>query len=133
MNHEFQNCIGANIRSLSRVVDNYYRSCLRAFDITENQMTILFTLSKMGKIEQGKVGDSLALERSTVSRNIKLLEKKEFITRTSSYRPEIELSTKGQKLVVALIPEWKKVMDDLTNKIGTESVSMIQELERKLR
>ncbi len=132
MKYEFQNCIGANIRSLSRVVDNYYRSCLATFDITENQMTILFLLSKTGIIEQGKVGSNLALERSTVSRNIKLLEKKELLIRTTAYRPEIELSKKGKKLVVALIPGWEKVMDELTNKIGSDSIFLIQELENKL-
>jgi len=132
MKHEFQNCIGANIRSLSRVVDKYYRSCLATFDITENQMTILFTLNKMGEIEQGKIGNTLALEKSTVSRNIKLLEKKGLIDRTTAYRPEIKLSKKGQKLVIELIPGWEKVMDELTDKIGAESISLIQELEKKL-
>ena len=133
MKYELQNCIGANIRSLSRVVDNYYRSCLSSFDITENQMTILFTLSKMGKVEQGRVGDELVLERSTVSRNIKLLEKKGLLTRTAVYRPEIELSKKGQELVLALIPGWEKVMEELSNKIGADTVSQIQELEKKLK
>lgn len=95
-------------------------------------MTILFTLNKMGEIEQGKIGNTLALEKSTVSRNIKLLEKKGLIDRTTAYRPEVKLSKKGQKLVVALIPGWEKVMDELTNKIGTGSILLIQELEKKL-
>jgi len=133
MKHEVQNCIGANIRSLSRVVDNYYRSCLEGIDITENQMTILFALNKMGKIEQGKIGEELVLERSTVSRNIKLLEKKELLTRTSAYRPEIEISEKGKNLVLELLPRWNKVMDELTNKIGADSILLIQDLERKLK
>ena len=133
MKHELQNCIGANIRSLSRVVDGYYRTCLEGFDITEKQMTILFTLSKMGKIEQGKIGEALVLERSTVSRNIKLLETKELLTRTTEYRPEIEISEKGKSLVAALLPHWNKVMDELTDKIGADSILLIQELERKLK
>ena len=133
MKHELQNCIGANIRSLSRVVDGYYRTCLEGFDITENQMTILFTLSKMGKIEQGKIGEALVLERSTVSRNIKLLETKELLTRTTEYRPEIEISEKGKTLVADLLPHWNKVMDELKDKIGADSILLIQELERKLK
>ena len=133
MKYELQECIGANIRSLSRVIDGYYRSCLKDFNITENQMTILFTLSKVGKIEQGKIGEALVLERSTVSRNIKLLEKKGYLTRTTDYRPEIELSKNGQELVIDLLPHWEKVMDTLTNLIGTESILQIQELERKLK
>ncbi len=96
-------------------------------------MTILFTLSKMGKIEQGKIGEKLSLERSTVSRNIKLLEKKELLTRTTDYRPEIEISKKGNGLVLELLPHWEKAMDKLTDLVGTDTIDVIQELERKLK
>ena len=133
MKYEVQQCIGANIRSLSRVVDGYYRSCLEGFEITENQMTILFTLSEMGKIDQGKIGEVLSLERSTVSRNIKLLEKKELLTRTNDYRPQIEISKKGKDLVLELLPGWEIVMDKLTDLVGTDTILLIQELERKLK
>jgi len=133
MKYEVQECIGARIRSLSRVVDGYYRSCLGDFDITENQMTILFTLSKLGKVEQGKIGEALVLERSTVSRNIKLLEKKQLVTRTTDYRPEVELSEKGDDLVTELLPRWENVMDQLMGKIGKQNISYLEKIEQKLK
>lgn len=133
MKYEFQNCIGANVRRLSRVIDGYYRSCLDGLDITENQMTILFTLSKTGLIEQGRIGEELCLERSTVSRNIKLLEKKGFISRTDAYRPEIEISQAGTEFVEMLVPLWEQVMDELVAKLGADTISKIQNLEGKLK
>ena len=96
-------------------------------------MTILFALREMGKMEQGKIGHILALERSTVSRNIKLLEKQNLLIRTSDYRPEIELSTEGNKLVKTLIPLWEQTMDILTEKLGNEGLKYLNALENKIK
>ena len=96
-------------------------------------MTILFAMHELGKVEQGKVGEILSLERSTVSRNIKLLEKQELVNRSSDYRPEIELSTKGQKLVAELIPHWEKATDILAGLLQEEGLSALMEMEKRLK
>jgi DNA-binding MarR family transcriptional regulator len=94
MTYNVEQCIGNRLRCLSRIVDKDFRSSLKVFDITESQLSILFALTKLGKIEQGKIGEALVLERSTVSRNVKILERRGIITKSSDYRPEIELTTK---------------------------------------
>lgn len=132
MKYSLQHCIGSRIRRLSRITDKYFRKLLSDFDITENQMTILFALSEMGKVEQGKIGQALALERSTVSRNIKLLEKQGLLRRTSDYRPEIELSIKGDQLVQTLIPLWEQTMDILIDKLGDDGLKYLKALENKM-
>lgn len=132
MKYELNNCIGLRLRKLSRIVDGYYRKNLIDYEITENQLTILFLLSEMKKVEQGRIGKVLKLERSTVSRNIKLLEKKGLIKRTPEYKPEIELTTKGRKLAIELIPLWEKTMDELIAKLGDNGLQIIKKLEMKL-
>ena len=91
MKFDYEDCIGARVRQLSRIIDNHFRVHLKEIGITENQMTILFALKKMGLIDQGSIGIQLSLERSTISRSIKLLENKGYVKRTDAYRPEIEL------------------------------------------
>jgi len=132
MKYELNNCIGLRLRRLSRIVDGYYRKNLIDYDITENQLTILFLLSEIKKVEQGRIGKVLKLERSTVSRNIKLLEKKGLIKRTPEYKPEIELTTKGKNIALELIPRWEKTMDELTAKLGDNGIQIINKLELKL-
>ncbi len=132
MKYEIQQCIGARLRRLSRIVDSYYRKRLADFEITEKQMTILFALSKMGRVEQGQIGRLLVLEKSTVSRNVKLLEKQGLIQRTDQYRPVIELTQKGRDLVQNLLPIWEKTMDELVAKLGDDGMKMIEALEKKL-
>ena len=132
MKYELNNCIGLRLRRLSRIVDGYYRKNLIDYEITENQLTILFLLSEMKKVVQGRIGKVLKLERSTVSRNIKLLEKKGLIKRTPEYKPEIELTTKGKNIALELIPRWEKTMDELTAKLGDNGIQIINKLELKL-
>ncbi len=132
MKYKLNNCIGLRLRRLSRIVDGYYRKNLIDYDITEKQLAILFLLSEMKKVEQGKIGKVLILERSTVSRNIKLLKEKRFIKRTPDYKPEIELTIKGKNLVLKLLPLWEKTMDELITKLGNNGLQLIKELEMKL-
>ena len=89
MKYELNNCIGLRLRRLSRIVDGFYRKNLIDYEITENQLTILFLLGEMKKVEQGRIGKVLKLERSTVSRNIKLLKEKRLIRISTEYKPEI--------------------------------------------
>lgn len=129
MKYELNNCIGLRLRRLSRIVDGYYRKNLIDYEITENQLTILFLLGEMKKVEQGRIGKVLKLERSTVSRNVKLLEKKGLIRRSPEYKPEIELTTKGKNLALELIPLWEKTMDELIANLGDNGMQIIKKLE----
>ena len=133
MKYQLEQCIGSRLRRLSRIADGEIRKVLGEHNITENQMTILFTLHELGKVEQGKIGEVQCLERSTVSRNIKLLEKQNLLYRTAKYRPEVELTAEGMELVKVLIPKWEKAMDVLVSKLQDEGLSNLQELEARMR
>ncbi len=133
MKFEINQCIASRLRRLSRIADSYLRKQLEGFDITENQMNILFILYKLGRVEQGVIGKKLVLERSTVSRGVKLLEKQEYVKRTSDYRPDIELTSKGKVLVEKLIPLWEKFMDEICSKMGDKGIEQIEKLESLIK
>lgn len=95
-------------------------------------MTILFTLHELGRVEQGKVGEVLCLERSTVSRNIKLLEKLNLVLRTTDYRPQVELTTKGMDMVKTIVPEWEKAMDMFMDNLEDDGIDSLKKLEDRM-
>ena len=132
MKYKLDQCVGNKLRRLSRIVDNQFRSNLKDFNITENQMTLLFLLHSMGTVDQGVIGKQLFLERSSVSRNVNLLERNGYVTKNAEYRPQISLTQEGSALVGRLIPLWENIMDDIVSEIGTEGVEMINDLEKKL-
>ncbi len=133
MKFDLDFCIGNRLRCLSRIVDNEFRSKLKQFEITENQLSILFVLSKLGDAEQGKIGEILFLERSTVSRNVKLLEKRQIVTKTTDYHPVISLSEKGTDLLEQIVPVWESIMDKLVEKLDDEGLQDLVSLEERLK
>jgi len=133
MKYKLNECIGSRLRRLSRVVDGYYRKHFAGQNLTENQLTILFTLYETGSIQQGSLGKILALERSTISRNIRLLENSKLIRKTDDYRPEVELSMKGKNLAERIFPIWEHTMNELIGKIGEDGLQMISKLENKFK
>ena len=132
MKYELEHCIGNKLRRLSRIVDGYFRSSLQGFNITENQLTLLFVLHSSGKVDQGFLGKKLVLERSSISRNINVLVKNGYVEKSLEYRPEVALTKKGKDLVKQLIPLWEEVMDNIILKIGEDGIQMINNLEKKL-
>lgn len=132
MNYELQECIGFRLRKLSRVVDNVYRSKLKPFGISENQLTILFTIHQVRSIEQGKLGEILALERSSISRSIGLMVKNGWVKRSSNYRPALELTPRGKEFVKVLIPVWEETMDELNSRFSPKVFDWVAKLENKV-
>jgi len=131
--YKLEHCIGNKLRRLSRIVDGQYRTALKEFGITENQMTLLFVLYSTGQIEQGLLGKKLILERSSISRNINVLIKNGYIDKSADYHPEVYLTAKGDVLVKRLIPIWERLMDGVIDKIGNDGVEMINLLEQNIR
>ncbi|AUP78624.1 MarR family winged helix-turn-helix transcriptional regulator [Flavivirga eckloniae] len=132
MDFELQQCVGARLRRLSRQTDHLFRKCLKGYDISENQMTLLFALHVSGKIEQGLLGKELVIDKSSMSRNMSLLSKKGYIIKSNDYHPQVELSKKGEDIVLKLIPLWKQTMDTIYEKLGDEGMEMIENIESKL-
>ena len=132
MKYRLDHCVGNKLRRLSRIVDNQFRSSLKEFNITENQMTLLFLLHTTGTVDQGFIGKKLFLERSSVSRNVNVLQKSGYVTKNAAYRPQISLTQEGATLVGQLIPLWENIMDSIVAEIGEDGVEMINDLEKKL-
>jgi DNA-binding MarR family transcriptional regulator len=86
----------------------------------------------MGTVDQGVIGKKLFLERSSVSRNVNVLERNGYVTKNAAYRPQIALTQEGTVLVEQLIPLWENIMDDIVSEIGNDGVEMINDLEKKL-
>lgn len=132
MKYKLDHCVGNKLRRLSRIVDQEYRVGIKDFNITENQMTVLFLLHSMGTVDQGVIGKKLYLERSSVSRNLNVLQKGGYVIKNDAYRPKVSLTPEGTELVLQLIPVWEDIMDKIVSEIGIDGVEMINELEKKL-
>jgi len=132
MRYQFNECVAARLRRISRTVDNIYRENLSDEPITEQQMTMLFYLKMRGSCDQGAIGKALVLERSTVSRNVKALVNDGYVQKSDDYRPILQLSQSGLDLVDHLAPLWENIMVQITTQLGQDNIQLIENIESKL-
>ena len=72
-------CVGARVRMLNRLVTRIYDDSLREHGIKFSQMNILTLIALRHSIQPSEVGRVLALEKSTLSRNFRLMEENGWI------------------------------------------------------
>src|SRR5215472_11307924 len=69
-------CACANLRRAARIVSQRYDRKMRATGLKGTQFTLLQALTIAGEISQGKLGDILGLDSTTLTRTLALLRKK---------------------------------------------------------
>ena len=111
-------CIASKIMKSHRIINGIFRKHLKDFGLTNSQMSMLFILSKIGKITQGLLAELLYLEKSTVSRNMRRLFDNGYVSKEAF--PTIEITDKGLALLESIIPHWDNAMAETRNQFGAE-------------
>jgi len=123
-------CIAFRVRLLGRVVTNLYDAVLKPFAITVNQTTILAMLTLAGEVGPGTIGRELAMEKSTVSRNLERMRKNGWIETT---KRGIRVTAAGRELLAALHPAWEKAQADAERLLGEAGIGAIRGLHQTVR
>tara|TARA_R110000868_G_scaffold185617_3_gene427613 strand:+ start:454 stop:870 length:417 start_codon:yes stop_codon:yes gene_type:complete len=123
-------CISGKMMRLNRVTANVFRKYLSPFGITDSQLTILFILSKKSGLNQKQLSDLTVLEKSTLNRNLNRLIGSELISKADF--PLIKITIKGKTLVNAILPEWKKAMNEIERMLESDGKNALDTLMKKL-
>jgi DNA-binding MarR family transcriptional regulator len=129
-------CLAFRVRALSRVITNIYDSALEQHGITMNQATMLIMLSYVGKAGPGRIGHVLIMEKSTVSRNLKLMKKQGWIEAAggeTGREQVVSVTAKGKKLLAAFHPAWEKAQKQAEQLLGAQGVSAVHALHTSVR
>src|SRR5512132_1038482 len=115
-------CACANLRRASRAVTQLYDEQLRAAGLSIAQFTLLQAISLAGKPTQRRLGQILVLDSTTLSRTLRILERRGWIRRRSGEdRRErlIELTGAGRSLFKKAVPLWDRAQKLLLARLGT--------------
>lgn len=108
-------CACAAIRHASRLVTQIYEEELREHLATP-QFQLLSVLQALPGCNQATLSRRLDLDKTTLSRNLKLLEKNgwlEYIASDDRRERGYRLTTTGAKLLAAAKPAWKRAQTRL--------------------
>lgn len=131
-----QECIADKLRLLHRVITNLYDERLRPAGITASQMNIMVVVAKYGSANPSQVGRWLHMEKSTLSRNLKLLRGQGLIeARRSSGSRSMELrnTVNGERVLRRGLPLWRKAQREAKSLLGEGGVKEVMRVANILR
>lgn len=127
-------CICGNLRRASRVVTKIYDHYLQPIDIKITQYSLLLAIQRMESVTISQLADEVMLERTTCTRNLKILADKNFITMQQGRdkrAKHVSLTDEGAARIDEARPLWANAQEYLFNEIGLDqSVDLLNELGR---
>ena len=114
-------CLCATLRLASRSLSQLYDEALRPLGLRGSQFTILQVLSLAGEVNQGELGQMLAMDSTTLTRTIAIMSRHGWIARRpgeDSRVTMIRLSSAGKTQLERAEPYWEKVQARVKKKLG---------------
>src|ERR1700679_4098963 len=116
-------CMCASLRRASRVLTQQYDEALRPLGLRATQFTVLQALSLAGEVSQGRLGQILAMDSTTLTRTLEIMHRRGWVAkRHGKDRREwrVRLARAGDIQLERALPDWQKVQARLQRKLGKE-------------
>jgi DNA-binding MarR family transcriptional regulator len=121
----------ANFRRTARALTQVYEEALRPLGLRATQLTILQALSRAGEVSQGRLGEMLAMDSTSLTRTLTIMSRQGWIAeqRGEDRRERrIRLSAVGEAKLRRAMPVWEKVQSRLRGKLGKQKWGSLLQL-----
>jgi DNA-binding MarR family transcriptional regulator len=130
--HVRDTCLCLHLQRAARVVARRFDDALRPLGLTQGQFSLLMSLNRPEPPAMAGVASLLAMDRTTLTANLKPLERRGLITVTvdeSDRRSRrLALTAEGRALLVAAVPVWKRTHAALERKLKRSGDALRAEL-----
>jgi DNA-binding MarR family transcriptional regulator len=115
-------CLCLHVQRAARVVARRYDEALRPLGLTNGQFSLMMSLNRAQAPSIGQVSTLLAMDRTTLTANLKPLERRGLLTVAIDDADRrsrlLALTPAGQDLLVAAVPLWKRTHAALERLLG---------------
>jgi DNA-binding MarR family transcriptional regulator len=111
----------ASFRRTARALTSFYEEALRPLGLRATQLTILQALARTGEVSQGRLGEMLAMDSTSLTRTLAIMRQREWISerRGKDQRERLlRLSRGGAAKLKRVTPIWDGVQARLSGKLG---------------
>jgi len=121
-------CLAVRTRLLNRTITGIYDDALRPHGLTVGQLNVLVLVAKRGPLTAGDIAKRLNMEKSTVSRNVRLMRKNGWLD-VEAEGPgrgrQLALTARGEALVEESVPAWKEAQTRAKAMLGQRGAASI--------
>jgi DNA-binding MarR family transcriptional regulator len=123
-----ENCVCFNLRWVTRAVTQFFDAELRRHGLRPTQTPILAALAAKPAWSMEDLSDWLGMERTTLVRNLRPLERDGFLEITGAGRGgrvSVSISSKGRKELEKAMPAWRAAQQAVVKTLGARRWSAI--------
>ena len=116
-------CASLNFRRTARAVTRMYDTAMQESGIRSTQFAILVGIAKTQPVAIGKLADVLIIDRTTLTRSLRLLQKERLVTiskRTTMRQRLLELTPQGVEALERSLPLWRAVHAKFVSDVGSD-------------
>lgn len=124
-------CLAVRARMLSRAVSAIYDRTMAGHDVTISQVNIIVMVGHRTSCTPLEIGRVLAMERSTVSRNLRPLLERGWLAAELSVAGRlrsVRLTPKGERKVASLLTTWRRAQEAAGQMLGAAGAASLKEM-----
>src|SRR6266436_575079 len=117
-------CVCNTLRMASRAVTQLYDDDLRPSGLRVTQYSILAMIARTGEANLRQLEDMLAIDQTTLTRSLNLLERDRMIERVPHPDGRIKamrLTRSGERVLKVARPLWAQAQDKVLRDLGTRA------------
>ena len=127
-----RSCAFSTLRRASRAVTQHYERHFRGSGLRATQFTVLATLAQTGPLSISELSGKLGLERTTLSRNLRLIEERGWVSAVAHDDQRVRkmtLTPKGRKKAETALEVWRRAdtsAEKVLRRFGLQSRPLMQ-------
>jgi DNA-binding MarR family transcriptional regulator len=114
-------CLCSSFRRTARALSQVYEEAMRPTGLRITQFTILQALARTGEVKQGRLGEILVMDSTSLTRTLRIMLQQGWIAqrRGEDQRERwLKLSKAGEAKLKIATASWEKVQARLQAKLG---------------
>ncbi len=128
-------CVAGGVRKLNRMVSAIYDDALASAGLKTSQFSVLVSVANRKNARPAELTKLLQMDESTLSRNVERMCARGWLRlkRDEDRRSHlIEVTDKGQALIRKSLPAWQHAQEEVSKRLGADSVAALRFALRKL-
>ncbi|WP_347258851.1 MarR family winged helix-turn-helix transcriptional regulator, partial [Methylocaldum sp.] len=121
-------CTGFNLRKATRAVSQLYDEMLRPAGIRGTQYSLLVAVHMSGPITVTQLAENAVMDRTTLSRNLELLENQGLIDVASGEDRRTRMVTitdEGRVVLLKAYPLWEQAQSRIREAMGEDRLQIL--------
>lgn len=103
----------------ARELTRLYNAALRPYRLRATQFSVLAALAQTGPLPISKLADLLGLERTTLTRIARVMERDDRLSIAQGEDERIrvlDITSEGNRVLAAAMPAWKGIQNEIDRK-----------------